>query len=209
MNILLAALPILGAYIIGFLAAIPPAGPVAAAIAEQSAAGNHRRAFYVGLGASIVESVYAYAAAGFLSLVSRHLEEIKWTARVVASVLLPTLGVRFLLARERPRDHASARGGGFWLGVTAAINPMPLVMWTTVATLFASRGLPVRGSAAALFGLAAAGGVFTWNTILVEILQRSKGVLPQARLKKIVRVLGLLLIAAGLWSAIELVVRAA
>jgi threonine/homoserine/homoserine lactone efflux protein len=196
------------AYVIAFIAAIPPAGPIALLIADQSAAGDYRRARLVGLGAAIVEGAYAIAASRLFAVVSANVQEVRTTARVAAAFVLPALGSRFLFRNEPAKNIGPARSGrgkSILVGITVALlNPAPLVTWTTAVALLDSKQVTVDGWAVLAFGAGAALGVLSWNTLLVEILRKSAGRLPQARMAVVIRGLGFVLIAIGLWSAVAL-----
>jgi threonine/homoserine/homoserine lactone efflux protein len=189
--------------VVGFVTSIPPSGPIAALIIQQSAAGANRRAFFVGLGAALVDAVYATAAVAGVAFVSSHATQVHVVARVAAAVLLPALGLRLLFGRAPdPTKPPTAPSRGLWLGVfISTLNPLPLLSWATLAALLDARGFGITGALIPVFGCAAGAGVWAWNTVLVLLLERHANRLPAAFLAKVVRGLGLLLILLGLWAA--------
>lgn len=193
-------------YVVALVAAIPPAGPIAGLIAERSAEGAYHRAFYVGLGAALVEGVYSSLGAAVFAPMAAQLHQIRVIALASTALIFPILGLRFVFWKEsRGVTKRGGKKGSLFLGISmAALTPTPLVTWTAVATLFNARDIPIKGSVLPMFGLAAAFGVLTWNTLLIELLKRNAGHLPPARMVILMRSLGFLLLALGLWSAVRL-----
>jgi len=198
------------AFLFGFVTSIPPAGPVAALMIQQSAKGEHQRALRIGIGAALVECLFAGTAAGALWVVAGRAALLHKIGFLVASLLFPIVGLRLIFWKASPASAArGASQAGVRLGATiAALNPAPLIGWATVVTLLHSGHLFVNGALIPFFGLAGGAGVASWNFVLVSLLKRHLGRLPPALLATFVRCVGCLLVGIGLWSAFTLLRQA-
>lgn len=205
MALLAAAAALLVAFLFGFITSIPPAGPVSALLIRQSADGEHRHAVRIGIGAALVESVFAATAAGTVWLVAAQAALLHHIGFIVAALLFPVVGLRLLLWKPRSlTGQRVSKGGGVWLGASvAALNPTPLVAWGTFVALLHAAHLAVEGPLIPLFGLAGGAGVLSWNLLLVGLLERHLGRLPRQLMTTFVRGVGCLLVGVGLWSALN------
>jgi len=201
---------LLVAFLFGFITSIPPAGPIAALMIQHSAKGEHRRALRIGMGAALVECLFAGTAAGALWVVSGRVALLHQIGFMVASLLFPVVGLRLIFWKASPAaEGRGAPHAGVRLGATiAALNPAPLVGWGTVVTLLHSGHFIVDGALIPLFGLAGGAGVASWNLLLISLLKRHLGRLPPAFLATFVRGVGCLLVGIGLWSALTLLRQA-
>jgi threonine/homoserine/homoserine lactone efflux protein len=206
MLVLAAVAILLVAFLFGFIASIPPAGPIAALLIQQSAQGEHQRALRIGIGAALGESMLAALAAGAVWMVSSHEALLQRVGFGVAALLFPIVGLRLIFwMPSASLGQCGARKGGFWLGATiAALNPGPLGAWCTVVMLLHSGGLVVEGALIPLFGIAGGVGVLSWNLLLVTLLKRYLGRLPRGLMTAFVRCVGCLLVAIGVGSALAL-----
>ena len=203
-----AALPV--AFLFGFIASIPPAGPIAALMIHQSARGEHQRALRIGIGAALVECLFAALAAGAVSMVSTRQTLLHQIGFGVAAVLCPLVGFRLIFWKPSAAlSQGGTQKGGLGLGATiASLNPTPLIGWGTVVTLLHSGHFVVQGALIPLFGLVGGAGVLSWNLLFVSLLKRHLGRLPRGLMTAFVRCVGCVVVAIGLWSALTLVRQA-
>ncbi|HEY3255695.1 MAG TPA: hypothetical protein VGJ91_17170 [Polyangiaceae bacterium] len=206
MPVLAAIAVLLVAFVFGFIASVPPAGPIAALIIHESAQGEHQRARRIGIGAALVESILAALAAGAVWLVSSHEALLHRIGFGVAALLFPIVGLRLIFWTPRASlGQGGKQKGGMLLGATiAALNPTPLIAWCAVVTLLHSGHLFVEGPLIPVFGIAGGLGVVSWNLLLVALLKQHLGRLPRRLMTAFVRCVGCVLIAMGLWSALAL-----
>jgi threonine/homoserine/homoserine lactone efflux protein len=206
MPILAAIAALLVAFLFGFMASIPPAGPIAALVIQQSAQGEHQRALRIGTGAALTESVFAALAAGAVWVVSAHEALLHRIGFGVAALLFPIMGLRLIFwMPSASLGQGGARKGGLLLGAAiAALNPGTFVAWGTVVTLLHSARLVVDGPLIPLFGIAGGVGVLSWFALFVALLKRHLGRLSRGLMTLFVRCLGCLLVAIGLGSALAL-----
>ena len=206
MSFLAAVATLPAAFLFGFITSIPPAGPIAALVIHRSAEGEHQRALRIGIGAALVESIFAAFAAGAVWMVSMHQALLHQIGFGVAALLFPIVGLRLIFWNPSASSgERVAQKGGLWLGATiAALNPAPLIGWGTLVTLLHSGHLVVSGALIPLFGLLGGAGVLSWNLVFISLLRRHLGRLPRRLMTGFVRCVGCLLVAIGLWSALTL-----
>jgi threonine/homoserine/homoserine lactone efflux protein len=205
MALVAAVAALLAAFLFGFLTSVPPAGPISALLIRQSAQGEHQHALRIGIGAALVECVFATTAAGALWFVAERTALIQQVGFIVAALLFPMVGLRLILSKPSPALGAGAtRDGGVWLGASiAALNPAPLLGWGAFVTLLHAGHLAVNGPLIPLFGLAGGAGVLAWNVLLVGLLKRHLGRLPRQLMTTFVQGVGCLLVLIGVWSALS------
>lgn len=191
----------------GFFGSTPLAGPISLLVVSRAARGQFEDARRIGLGAAIAEAFYAGIAFwGFATFLSRHAFIVP-LSRGVTAVILVLLGVR--LAVSAPRAQSSPESNktgsfllGFWI---SALNPTLLVTWSAAVAFLYSKGLGETSGAEAIpFALCAGAGIASWFSLFVALLSKYEGKVPRALLTAIVRVLGVALIALGLWSGGQL-----
>ena len=191
----------------GFFGSTPIAGPISVLVVSRAAHGEFDDARRIGIGAAIAEALYAGIAFwGFATFLSRHAFIVPLSHGTTA-VLLVLLGIRFVTFV--PKDKGSGgenKAGSFLLGFSiSALNPTLLVTWSAAVAFLYSKGLgETRWVYAIPFGLCAGAGIASWFTLLVNLLRRYHGRLPRPLLTAVVRVLGVALVALGVWSGVQL-----
>jgi threonine/homoserine/homoserine lactone efflux protein len=196
------------AYLFGLFGSIPPAGPIAVLIVSRGAERRYQSALRIGLGAAVVEGVYAFISFwGFATFLARR-EVVLPISHAVTLVVLGTLGIRFMMWKDE-QNAAHADGDpakGFWFGFSiSALNPTLLATWSTAtAALYSHKIFAMRGYMAIPFALAASAGVATWALLTVRLLERYGERFPRHALTLAVRGMGLVLFAVAIWSGINL-----
>lgn len=208
MNTLITALV---AFVFGFIGSMPLAGPIAVLVFSTSAQRQYGTALRIGLGAALAVAIYAAVAFWGFSTFLANRPAILPLSRGLSVLVLTVLGVHF--ARWRPgdeqqpaRDH-DPRFHGFLLGFTiAALNPTLLATWSTaVAFLYSRQLVTFSGLLAWPFGAAAGSGVACWQLIFVGLLRRYQSRFSRQALAWMVRAMGVLLLAGGVLTGIDLV----
>jgi len=195
-------------FLFGFIGSMPVAGPIAVLVFARAVEGQMRAAVAVAAGGALAEGAYAFLAFwGFTALLARY-ELVVPLSKAVAAVLLLVLGALFIRRREeaKPTPRRSAGwGGGFFLGFSiAALNPTLIATWAGATTTLFSTGL-VRFTPAMAgpFAAAAGSGIVAWFVVLVLLVRRYRGRFSPATLQRVLQVTGVLLIAIGLWFAVD------
>ncbi len=197
------------ALVFGFAGSMPLAGPIAIMVFSRAAQRRFGEALRIGVGAAVAEGFYAGLAFwGFTTFFAGN-AMLMPVSHAAAALVLSPLGIRFMLWRPKEAsDRREKKAGTALLGFTiAALNPTLLVTWSAAAAFVYSKGIDSPSAAHAIpFGLCAAAGVGAWALMLVLLLRRYGGKLPRIALSWTVRVLGLVLLALGVWSGVEFVI---
>ena len=197
------------AFAFAFLGSLPLAGPIAVLVVSDGASGRYKEALLIAFGAAIAEGTYAFLAFwGFSTFLARHALVLPISHGVTA-IILCGLGTRFLFFKLKEKETSPSgetKPGRFWIGFSiAALNPTLLATWGAVMTFLCSRQLVhFTGLLAVPFGMFAAAGIGVWGLMMVALLKRVRSKFPRAALAWIVRSMGIVLIAAGIWSGVEL-----
>jgi len=204
---------LLAGLICGFVGSIPIAGPTAVLIIERALAGERRAAFEIAVGAAIAESGYALLA--FLGMTA-FLSQYPWllpVSRVLGALILLGVGLYLALARRAPRDpEVPARravGRALVVGlVVTGVNPTLLASWSAVVTvLHSTAALRVEPLDGFPFALGVGVGSALWFAALLAVLSHFRRRVHEATMERIVRVMGWLLVAAGVGLLAEIVRR--
>jgi threonine/homoserine/homoserine lactone efflux protein len=197
------------AFIFAFVGSIPLAGPVSVMVVSRAARREYREAFRLALGAAVAEGGYAGLAFwGFATFLARH-QIVLPISHAVSAVVLIALGAYFVHWKhhDAKEKEKNGRRSGFWVGLTiSTLNPTLLITWSAVvAAIYARQLVRLDPLLAIPFGVFGAAGVAGWNAVLVRILEKLGGKVPEKLLTWVVRGMGLLLLTIGVWSAVGLV----
>jgi len=191
----------------GYLGSVPLAGPIAVMVLSRAAAGKFGEGLRIGLGAAVAEGLYAGMAFwSFAALLGRSTLLVPLARGATALVLMP-LGVRFVFWRSKEDgDRRRGRAGTSLLGFSiSALNPTLFLTWSAAVGVVLSRQpRPLWEWDAIPFGLSAGAGVALWFLTLVLLLRHYGEKLGRDVMPWMVRGLGLVLFAMGLWSAVGL-----
>jgi threonine/homoserine/homoserine lactone efflux protein len=199
---------------LGYIGSMPVAGPIAVLVLGRGLEDRSRNGLFIALGAGIAESVYAYLAFwGFSSFLTSY-PWVERVARVAAAVLLIALGVHFY--RKRPQEEPTERPANvgnkrsFFLGFTiTALNPTLIATWTFTVTTVYSFGIVTFSPLNAIpFSLGAFSGIVAWFATMLYLLRRYRSKFARAGLDRLMRVMGVILILAGLGVAAHVAYRA-
>ena len=195
------------ALLFGFVGSMPLAGPIAILVISRASQGRFGEALRVGLGAAVAEALYAGLAFwGFTAFLARHAVVVPISHGVTAAVLL-ALGVRFTFwkadaTQGKPKNGAGTLFFGFSI---SAINPTLLLTWSAAVAFLASYGLKGASPTYAVpFAVSAGAGIAAWFSLLVALLRRYQGKVPERALTWTVRALGLVLVVLGVVSGVRL-----
>jgi threonine/homoserine/homoserine lactone efflux protein len=193
---------------------MPVAGPIAVLVLGRGLEDRSRNGLFIALGAGIAESVYAYLAFWGFSAFLTSYPWIERVARGAAAVMLIALGIHFYRKQpdrkpvERPSNVGNKRS--FFLGFTiTALNPTLIATWTFTVTTVYSFGIVTFNPLNAFpFSFGAFSGIVLWFATMLYLLKRFRSKFAGAGLDRLLRVMGLILIAAGLAVAVHVAYRA-
>ncbi|MGH7682265.1 MAG: LysE family translocator [Candidatus Eiseniibacteriota bacterium] len=193
---------------LGFVGSMPIAGPVSLLVAERGVAARYRDGFLLACGAAVAEAGYCAAALyGYDFLLDRW-PPLRPLLSAIGALLLIALGIHFI-RRRRPRaeGHAPsralvARSHQAALGFTLVVlNPSVLVSWLAVLAALHATGLKPEGASDRLLFVAGVGlGIVTWFGGLLAMLRRGRERMSPVVLDRMVRALGGVLCAVGLYT---------
>lgn len=186
---------------IGFISAIPVAGPVSAVIFKYGMRGKSTQGRMVALGAGLGEAAYcALAFWGFTQIFLRY-ERILQVSQLIAGAVLGALGIYFFVSRKMRHMTEPQPGGprrtkrSFLMGLgMAAANPSLVATWTAAITTVHSFHVFEFGTWSAV---AFAGGVwlgiYAWFALFLRLLARFRGHINEAWIDRLLKGIGLLL----------------
>lgn len=203
--------PMLGAFLAGFgfgFIACIPVGPVNVTIINEGACRGFRRTFFIGLGAAVMEVLYALVSfAGFSQLFTS--DWMRAGMELASFVVLLGLGLKYLLAPCAPVNvpHAVAvveqrlhPHTAFMTGFVRVLgNPATLLWWIAVAAMLVAHQWvdntwPDKLACVAGIGL----GALVWFTKLGYAVSLGHGKFSTRTLVRMARVSGALLVVAAL-----------
>lgn len=204
-------------FLAGYLACIP-VGPVNVTILNEGARMGFRRAFFIGLGAVVMEMIYAAIAfAGFAQLFTAPL--MRATMELVSFVVVTVMGFRYLMTREMPATSHTVEvveqklhpHTAFMTGFVRVLgNPATLLFWIAfaaacVAHEWVDQDWTSKGSAILGIGM----GAMAWFSKLGYAVSLGHKRFSPRVLLRTAHVSGVLLLAAGLFMGGRLVVALA
>jgi threonine/homoserine/homoserine lactone efflux protein len=115
------------------------------------------------------------------------------------------MGVHFMTCELRSSKAGGGKAGLLVGFAVSALNPTLLVTWSVVVAALDARGVVLTPILALPFGVSAAAGIVAWNATLLAVLHRFAGHVPKATVTRLVRGMGVLLVAVGGWTAVSVV----
>ena len=199
--------------VMGFLGAIPVAGPVSAMVIERALDRRFLAGLLLAIGSSIAEGFYAFLAVlGFSAFA-----DLPWVApasKAVAGVVLIAVGLSFALRRNPPSDGDDNRSipppedGPLWrqwfIGFSVTVvNPTLLATWGAAASmLVASEAVTLEPITGVPFGLGVMLGASLWFALLILVVKRFTRDIKPSSVRRIIKWIGWALVALGGWMII-------
>lgn len=209
--------PILLAFITGFATGFVssiPVGPINVTIVHEGAQRGFRWAFFIGLGAVIMESIYSFVGfAGFSGLFDSKF--IRSCLQLVSFILVLYLGVQFLRAKrltvnpasvdklEERLHHPTAFFTGF---IRVLANPAILLFWIAISATFINYELvapTLQSKSSCVLGVAC--GALTWFTILSYGVSLGHGKFSDRTLLRLSHVSGIFMLGMAVILAYKIV----
>jgi len=197
----------------GFVASVP-GGPVNATLLAEGGHKGFRWAFFVGLGAVVMEALYCSAAfAGFDALFGSRL--FRATMELVSFVLMLWLAVKYLRGAPMPGEARGVRlmerrfhpHTAFWTGFVRVLgNPGILLLWITVTAMLLSRDwLADTWPSKRCFVGGVASGALLWFALLGWGVARHRDSISPAALRRLSQVSGVLLLGVAVVVGVRLI----
>ncbi len=158
----------------GFLVGVcasAPVGPIAILVVQKSLSKGHKAGFVSGLGASVVDTLYAFIAIFALAFAQKFIDDHKTLILIVGGVVLAIVGVSMAFSdpfRKMKADgESSASPKDFGQAVAMGLsNPMAIfVMFTLFAFFGLADDAPQNWSVAPILISVSLGSVIYWFTM--------------------------------------------
>lgn len=213
--------PLLLAFVTGFATGFVssiPVGPINVTIVHEGAQRGFRWAFFIGLGAVTMESIYSFVGfTGFSELFTSKL--LRSCLELVSFILVLYLGIQFLKAKkltvnpesverleeriEERFHHPTAFLTGF---IRVLANPAILLFWITISASFISHELvapTLRSKGACVLGVGC--GALSWFTILSYGVSLGHGKFSDRTLLRLSHVSGVFMLGMAVIIGYKLV----
>ena len=203
-------------FVLSFLGSVPIAGPIAVIIVSKALEHRNRAAFFISIGASVAEAIYAYLAFwGFSTVLGRYPGLVP-ASRLVGACILVALGVYLVVRKSKTPEQAKAKDKSNAVGIRnvllgfsmTIVNPTLIVTWTAAVGAAHSTGLlRMYQRDAWTFSLGVLAGINTWFATLLVLLGRFKKKATPETLDKVIHGIGVLLIVLGGIFAVRTIVK--
>ena len=198
---------------LGFLTAVPVAGPVSALILTNGLRGTPGTGRWLALGAGLAEGCYGFLAfLGVNAFLIRYPRILQFSSWLAVGILV-SIGIYFIVSKKMrmlPRLEASTSlsraesKSGAWSGfsiglVVCAANPSLLITWMAAFAVIHSLGLlsfrPLHG---AVFSLGITAGICLWFHLFLKVIEKYRSYFNDKNLDRILKGMALIIFAAAL-----------
>lgn len=203
-------------FLAGVLVAMPPVGPITVLFYRRLVLRQLAPAIALAVVAALSDVLYSGVVTfGYHDVVEAY-PKVAQAVRVLGVVVLVGMGIRYALFPPDVRealdggddDGADARRVGKELGrggLIAFLNPSAFVTWTIVLELARTtvQTGPLEDWQRWVFPLAVGVGVFAWFGLVAALWRSWIDRPPVKWAVRVMRIVGVVLIATGLWYAWE------
>lgn len=194
---------IIKGFVIGCLAAMP-VGPIAILVIQKTMGKGRQAGFVTGLGASVVDTIYAIVALFALAFAQRLIEKHENIILLVGGLILAIIGVSMALSnpfrKRRLKDGKSTVSSKDFLQAIAIgiSNPMAMfVMFALFAFFGIAQDTPRDWNVTPIILSVSAGSVTYWFT-MTWLFSRFRDQFSLRTLLWISRIMGAIVIIIGL-----------
>jgi threonine/homoserine/homoserine lactone efflux protein len=190
----------------GFLVGVcasAPVGPIAILVVQKSLSKGHKAGFISGLGASVVDTLYAFIAIFALAFAQKFIDDHKTLILLIGGVVLAIVGLNMAFSdpfRKMKADgESSASPKDFGQAVAMGLsNPMAIfVMFTLFAFFGLANDAPHNWSVAPIILSVSAGSVSYWFSVS-WLLSRFRKNFRMRTILWISRITGALIVIIGI-----------
>jgi len=201
----------------GFLVGVcasAPVGPIAILVVQKSLSKGHKAGFVSGLGASVVDTLYAFIAIFALAFAQKLIEQHQTLILLVGGVVLSALGTSMAFSnpfrKMKKDDRTKVSTKDFAQAVAMGLsNPMAIfVMFTLFAFFGLAKDAPDTWSVAPILICVSLGSVTYWFTISWILSRfarnfRLRTILWISRITgAIIVIIGIALLGQGLFNVV-------
>ena len=190
----------------GFLVGVcasAPVGPIAILVVQKSLSKGHKAGFISGLGASVVDTLYAFIAIFALAFAQKFIDDHKTLILLIGGVVLTIVGLNMAFSdpfRKMKADgESTASPKDFGQAVAMGLsNPMAIfVMFTLFAFFGLANDAPHNWSVAPIILSVSAGSVSYWFSVS-WLLSRFRKNFRMRTILWISRITGALIVIIGI-----------
>ncbi len=190
----------------GFLVGVcasAPVGPIAILVVQKSLSKGHKAGFISGLGASVVDTLYAFIAIFALAFAQKFIDDHKTLILLIGGVVLAIVGLNMAFSdpfRKMKADgESTASPKDFGQAVAMGLsNPMAIfVMFTLFAFFGLANDAPHNWSVAPIILSVSAGSVSYWFSVS-WLLSRFRKNFRMRTILWISRITGALIVIIGI-----------
>jgi threonine/homoserine/homoserine lactone efflux protein len=200
-------------FVAGFLVSIP-VGPINLTIINEGARRGFRWAVLIGLGAVLMETIYAaLALTGFAAFLNS--ATVKAALQLLTFLFLLYLSWKYFRAKTIP-DHSRSADmieqklhphGAFMTGFVRTLgNPTILLMWVTLSATFLAHNWVDQtwdDRVGCIMGIAAGGTL--WFVLLSWGVSKGHGKMSPKALLRMEHASGAILLVAALWIGVKII----
>ena len=206
-------LDMLKGFLVGMCASAP-IGPIAILVIQKSLSKGHKAGFVSGLGASVVDTFYAFIAIFALAFAQKLIERHQTVILLAGGVVLIALGISMAFSNpfrkmkkdDKPKVSSKDFGQAVLMGLS---NPMAIfVMFTLFAFFGLAKDAPHTWSVAPILLSVSLGSVTYWFSVSWLLSHFSRGfkmrtILWISRITgAIIVIIGISLLGQGLFNVV-------
>lgn len=201
---------VLGA-LIGFVSAVPVAGPVSALIFSYGMRGKYSKGRWIAFGAGMAEAFYtALAFWGFTHFLF-DLTFIFAASKFIAGVILIALGIYFFRSKKMRALHVPAnksdsyRRNSILVGAGMSfVNPTLIATWTaTITTLYGLHPFEFTTLNSAAFSIGVWFGIVAWFTLMLKWMERHRNKIEPKTIDRLLKIIGIFLVGLAIWLMLK------
>lgn len=199
-------------WILGFVSAVPIAGPISAVVFSRGMRGKYHEGRLIAWGAGVVEGVYCFLAFWSFDHLLAQVPSIDVISNVVASLILFVLSFYFYFSKKLrhpvdPEAHEPRIKRSLLLGAgMSAMNPTLIASWTLVATgLRSMQEFQFHLVTEILFSLGVTLGIVCWFVVLLWVLKKHRSQVREGAVDTILKGMGMALFVGAVWVAFRVV----
>ncbi len=207
--------------VMGLAGSMPIAGPTSMLVLSFGLHGRARAAAWLALGSALPEGIWAGLALwGFAALVGSY-EWVRAAAEVGAALILIAVGLLLTLRPptptptpsdddEDPETTTTSDARTFLLGLSlTGLNPTLIFNWGAAVALAVSLGAVAPSPQMAIpFGIGVVSGIVVWFGFVLVLLERHHRRISLRVRTRIMRIMGISLLALGVLAAARLLYAA-
>ena len=189
-------------FLVGMCASAP-VGPIAILVVQKSLSKGHKAGFVSGLGASVVDTIYAFVAIFALAFAQSMIERHQNLILLIGGVVLAILGVSMAFSdpfrKMKSLDESTVSPKDFGQAVAMGLsNPMAVfVMFTLFAFFGLADDAPHNWSVAPILISVSLGSVTYWFCIS-WLLSRFRSTFKMRTILWISRITGAIIVIIGI-----------